>query len=190
MTTTNQQAELEKANTRVAYFTEFNFSGGFIRFCTFNQTIQWNGFDWIGVGALGSISEVTESDSLEAKALNFSLNVADPGLLSLAVGPVEAYRGREARMYMCPLDDGFRLINDPQLCWLGQMDMMTLGLDGQNAQIALKCETAAYGLKRRPALRMNAAQQKLKYPTDTGFDFLNDLIANPTLWVSTKFQQV
>jgi hypothetical protein len=184
-----QQAELEKANTRVAYFAEFHFSGGTVRFCTFNQTINWNGYDWTGVGGLGSISQVTESDSLEAKSLTFSLNIADPQIIALAVGPVEAYRGREARMYHCPLDESYQPVDAPVLCWLGQMDMMSLGIQGENGNISLKCETAAYGLKRRPALRVNAAQHKQKYPTDTGLDFLTDLIANPTLWLSKKFQQ-
>jgi hypothetical protein len=44
-------------------------------------------------------------------------------------------------------------------------------------------------LKRQPALRLNAAQQKKRYPTDTGFDYLTDLIANPQVWLSKKFQR-
>lgn len=70
------------------------------------------------------------------------------------------------------------------------MDIMTIGLEEDSSTIVLRCETSAYSLKRKPALRMNAPQQKKKYPTDTGFDYLNDLIANPQTWLSKKFQRI
>jgi hypothetical protein len=70
------------------------------------------------------------------------------------------------------------------------MDTVVVGVDGEQGKAILKCETSAYGLKRRPSLRLNAAQQKQKYPTDTGLDYLTDLIANPQLWLSKKFQQI
>jgi len=103
---------------------------------------------------------------------------------------VREYRGREAKMYMCPLDDQFRLIGTPTICWRGFMDIMTIGIEEDNSSIALRCETSAYSLKRKPALRMNAPQQKNRYPTDTGFDYLNSLISDPQVWLSKKFQRI
>ncbi|MBS1170018.1 MAG: hypothetical protein H6R01_936 [Burkholderiaceae bacterium] len=184
----DQQAALEKPIVRVVYFVSFNFAGGVGRFSTFNQPIEWDGANWLGVGAIASISEVTEEEGATSSALNFTLNAGDPQLLALAVGPVEEYRGRSAKMWMCPLDDAYRMIGSPEVCWRGIMDAVTVGVDGDKGSITLKCETSAYGLKRRPALRMNAAQQKKRHPEDTGFAYLSDLIANPSLWLSKKFQ--
>lgn len=190
MTTVDQQAALEKAVVPTVYFAEFDFLSGKARLCTWNHTIPWGGHDWLGLGALGSISEVEESDGLEAKSLSFTLNAAEPTWLALAAGSVEEYRGRNAKLYMCPLSEDYQLIDTPVLCWNGIMDMVSIGIDGEEGQIVLKCETAAFGLKRRPSLRMNAAQQKKKHPTDTGFDYLTDLIANPQVWLSKRFQQI
>jgi hypothetical protein len=190
MTTTAQQTALEKTVVPVAYFAEFDFRGGKVRLSNFNQTVTWGGFEWLGLGALGNISEVEESDGVESKALNFTLNIAQVSILSLAVGAVEEYRGRSAKLYMCPLDEQYRLIDTPVLCWRGFMDMMSVGIEGDEGQIVLKCETSAHGLKRQPAFRMNASQQRAKYPTDSGFDYLNDLISKPQLWISKKFQQI
>lgn len=53
--TAGQQAELEKAATRTAYFVEFQFVSATVRLCSFNQTITWGGYDWLGLGALLSI---------------------------------------------------------------------------------------------------------------------------------------
>lgn len=190
MTTTAQQEAREKAVVPQAYFVSFDFAGGMVRLCNFNQTMEWGGYSWLGLGALGNISEVDDSDGVESKSLNFTLNVAQTSLLALAVGPVEEYRGRAAKMYECPLTENFQLIDTPIRCWSGYMDMMSVGIDGEQGQIFLKCETAAYGLKRQPTLRMNAPQQRANYPTDSGFDYLNDLSARPAMWLSVKFQRV
>ncbi|GGI16456.1 hypothetical protein [Oxalicibacterium faecigallinarum] len=188
--TTEQQAALEKPLVVPAYFALFDFASAPVRVTNFNANFDWDGHQWSGLGAISKVSEVEESDGMTTKSLNFTLNVADTSLLALAAGAVEEYRGRAATMWMCPLDDQYRLIDEPQVCWRGIMDMMSLGIDGDEGQIVLKCETSAYGLKRQPSIRLNAAQQKKKYPTDTGLDYQNDMISNPVVWLSRRFQQI
>lgn len=189
MTTAAQNAELAKPVTRLVYFVEFQFASGTSRLSTANIPITWGGFNWAGVGTLGSIGTVEESDGLESKPLNFTINAAQPAWLALAVGPVEEYRGRKAAMYMCPLDESFQMVGTPERCWSGIMDTLSVGINDDSGTITLRCETSAYGLKRRPSFRLNAAQHKKKNPTDTGLDYLNDLISNPAVWLSAKFQQ-
>lgn len=190
MTTSAQQAELEKQSVRVAYFAEFAFQSGTQRLCSWNISFDWGGYTWSGLAQVASISAVEESDGMEARSLSFTLNGARPEWVALAAGPVEEYRGRDAKLYMCPLDEQYRLIGTPEPCWSGIMDLIALGLDGEQGQIVLRCETSVYGLKRRPSLRMNGAQQKKKYPSDTGFDYLPDLIARPQTWLSKRFQNI
>jgi hypothetical protein len=190
MPTSAQNTELAKPVARTVYFIELQFSTGTQYICTANQTITWDGKSWLGLGAVGSISAIEESDSLESKPLTFTLNAAQPSWLALAVGPVEEYRGRPAKMYFCPLNEQYQMVGTPEICWRGVMSVVSVGIDGEEGAIQLRCETSAYGLKRQPALRMNAAQQKRKYPSDTGFDYLNDLIANPATWLSRKFQAI
>lgn len=185
----SQQAELEKAVTRVCYFVELDFRDATSYICSANITLTWGGHDWIGLGTIGSISAIEESEGVESKSLTFTLNVAQLSILALAVGDVEQYRGRNAKMYFCPLDESFQPVGTPQQCWRGIMDTMAVSVDGEEGAIQLKCETSAYGLKKQPGLRLNAAQQKSRYPTDTGLDYLTDLIANPQIWLSKKFQR-
>jgi hypothetical protein len=183
-----QQTELEKPVTRVVYFVEMQFLSSTQYLSSANQTITWGGHDWLGFGEVGAVSAIEESDGVESKSLTFTLNIAQ-AYLNLAVGNVEEYRGLTAKLYFCPLNESFQLIGTPQQCWRGDMDLMAVGTDGEDGKITLKCETSAYGLKRQPALRLNAAQQKKKYPADTGFDYLTDLIATPTVWLTKRFQR-
>lgn len=192
--TSTQQTELEKPVTRVAYFVEFYFTSSTIRLSSLGQTVSWGGYDWIGFGTIGNISSIDESLGVSASSLTFSLNIAQPEWLALSVGITSEYRGLDAKLYFCPLDEQFRIIDTPVICWRGTMDTMMASIDGDRgettASISLKCETSAYGLKRKPAMRLNAAQQKQKYPTDTGFDYLVDLLGNPDsqVWLSKRFQ--
>lgn len=188
-TTVAQDNELAKAVTRTVYFVEFAFLTATSRLCTANQTLTWGGNTWSGVGSLGTIGTVDESDGLEAKPLSFTINAAQTSWMALAIGSVEEYRGRPAKMYMCPLDETFVMVGEPVQCWSGVMDMVSVGLNENSGTITMKCETSAYGLKRRPPFRLNAALHKKDHPTDTGMDYLNDLIANPSTWLSARFQQ-
>lgn len=189
MTTVAQDAELARPVTRVVYFVQFEFSTGTSRLSTANLPITWGGFEWAGVGSIGSISAVQESDGMTTSPLNFTINAAQPSWLALAVGPVEEYRGLPAKMYMCPLNEAFQLVDTPVLCWSGLMDTVSVGINGDSGSIAMKCETSSYGLKRRPTFRLNAAQHKKDHPYDTGLDYLTDLISNPKVWLSAKFQR-
>jgi len=185
-----QQTALEQASVSVAYFVEFHFAAGTLRVNTTNQIMTWGGYDWIGLGSLGTISSIEESEGMEPKSMTFTLNAAQSSILAIGVGAVENYRGLPVKMYFCPLNVDYTLLGTPEICWRGLMDTIGLGINGEEGSIALKCETSAYGLKRRQVLRLNAAQQKLNYPTDTGFDYQNSLIAQPALWLSKSFQAV
>ena len=189
MTTAAQNAELAKPVTRVVYFVEFQFASATSRLSTANIPITWGGFEWVGMGTLGGIGAVEESDGLESKPLNFTINSAQPAWLALAVGDVEEYRGRPAKMYMCPLNEAFQMVGTPEKCWAGIMDTLSVGVNDDSGSITLRCETSAYGLKRRPSFRLNAAQHKKDHPDDTGLDYLNGLISDPAVWLSKKFQQ-
>ena len=189
MTTVDQQAALERPKATVAYFVELHFAAGVSRICSYSNTFSWGGYDWIGLGLVGSISPVEETAGVASSAMTFGLDVVNSPMLAIAVGDVENYRGRSAKLYFCPLTENGVLIDEPEICWRGIMDTMIAGADGEEGQITLKCETSAYGIRRRQSLRLNAAQQKQRHPTDTGLDYLTDLIAKPQLWLTVRFQQ-
>lgn len=190
MTSASQQAELEKPVARAVWFGEFEFAGGTTRLSTWNHNIDWGGYTWSGLGQLVSISAVEESRGLQSKALQFGLTAAQTSWIALAIGDAEECRGRRAKLYMCPLDEQFQMIDTPELCWQGIMDPPVASYDDDGSgQITLNCETSAFGLRRRAPLRVNAAQLRKKYPTAGGLDYGVDLIANPAVWASKRFQR-
>jgi hypothetical protein len=193
-TTVDQQTALEGAVVAWAYFVELHFLSGIQRYCNFNKTIPWDGYDWLGLGALVNISEIKSSEKIEPNAVTFALNVAQTAIRDFAVGSVEEYRGRPIAVYQCPLTPQHTLIDDPILAWEGDMDIVAVSVEGDGGEssgsVSLRCEPSAKRLRRRNALRVNSAQQKLRHPGDTGFDFQADLLANPQTWLSIRFQTI
>lgn len=188
-----QQTALEKAHVKFVYFVEFHFASLVYRCCTLNLNVPWGGYEWIGLGQVGDITPIDEAKGTTSSAITFTLSLADTTFVALAAGPVEEYRGRAVVMHFCPLDDNFRLIGTPVRCWRGTMDTMTGGVSGAHDQasgsLQLKCETSAYGIMRYPALRLNEAQQKQRYPLDTSLDRMNRLIGDKFPWLSVKYQR-
>lgn len=189
-TSVNQQTELEKAVTRVVYFVELDFASGVQRLSTAMQTIAWGGHDWIGLGTICGISAVKESGDSTPRALNFTVNAAQQSWLALASGPVEEYRGRPAKLYMCPLNVQFQLIDTPIRCWTGKMQTILIGADEESGQITLNCETSAFDLRRASSMRLSFAQHKERYPSDEGLKYHDDLKERPHTWLSKLFQQI
>jgi hypothetical protein len=191
--TAAQQTALEKAHLRLAYFVELHFASGIARVSTLNINLTWGGHEWVGMGAVGNISPVEQSLGTGSRAMDFTLSLPQTEWLYRSVGPVEDYRGRQAKMYFCPLGDDFQPVGSPVLCWHGTMDSMPSSITGTPpdtvGSITLCCETSAYGLRRPAALRLNAAQHKQRYPNDTGLDRLNALLGKPLPWLSVRYQQ-
>lgn len=189
MTTTAQKAQYSKALVSIVYFVELRFRSGTQYVCSWNYSITWGGHDWLGLGTIGDISAAEESETVEPKSLTFGLS-SPSSYLYLAVGDVEEYRGRQVIVYIAPLDDNGAVIDTPEVCWRGVMEDMSVSANGNDGKIDLKAENAMAALARKKVLRMNSAQQKYFYPSDTSFDYLPDLISKPQQWLSRRFQEV
>lgn len=188
-TTAAQQAAFEATSVPWAFFVELFFLSGTQRICNFNQSFDWGGYTWLSLGGAGAIGEIRSTEKVEPAPVTLSLSIAQAGWLALAVGNVEDYRGRPVRIYQCPLTPAYQLIDTPALAWEGDMDVMEISVDGEAGSVTMRCEPAAKRLRRRNSLRVNAPQQRARYPTDGGFDFQAALLANPVTWLSTTFQR-
>lgn len=194
----NQKAAFAQPLATEAYFVEMRFKSGTAYVCNFNKDFEWGGHVWSGLGSVGSLSAIKATLKVEPHPVTLGLAVAQVAWLQLAIGDVTEYRGRDVRIYACPLDEGYLLVDDPVLVWAGAMDVMTVSTaqrssgtkENAEGSISVRCEPAGSKLRRRNAYRVNAAQQKQIDPADTGFDYQIRLLANPQVWLSKKFQQL
>jgi hypothetical protein len=185
--TAAQQAAFESAYFSAAYFVEFHFTTGTSRFTSWNTNLDWGGYTWTGTGAMGTVTEVKESEKLQSMSIDFTLTIADPAILALSLSPAESYRNKPMMLYTAPMLDG-AILGTPILTRTGTMDQMTVSLDKNGGSVSLRCLPAADKMLNPSNIRVNDPTQKAKYPNSRGFEYQSGLIADPHLWLSKDFQ--
>lgn len=191
--TPNQLLQAQKPATGVALLAEMNFTTGTKRYSTWGGSLHALGHDWEYLPGVTDIGAMHQADSLEYPALDITLAVPDPAILGLAVGSEKTYRGRVIRVYMAIMDDVFRLIDDPQLVWVGLMDQVQMNTgDGveDKGSIKLRCEQPGKDSRNAMSQRQTHQQQTKKYPGDTGLSRMAEISGGPQTWLSKKFQKV
>lgn len=181
------QTALAADNVGIVIFVEMLFDSGAVRVCTAGYNFTWNGFTWLGLGQLGEIQPLEESEGSEIIGLKFTISGVDPAYLSLALQ--EAYQGRTVNVYVGFLNlPNYTIIADPVLEWSGQMDQMIIvdGADG-TATVTVTAENELYDFSRSRQLSYSHEDQIRLFPGDTGLEYAASLEKQPIIWPSADF---
>lgn len=182
---------------------EFFFDSQTIGMWTGLGSLNYGGTEYFGGGSLIGVSNITETQDLQAKGMVLSLNGIPSSLISLAL--LERSRGRPFRMYMASVstrrrvatevepgavlteDGGYvllenQLLDSPYRIFSGLMDFMEFTDNGQTADIKLTVENALLIGQRAKIGRYTPEDQKKRFPNDKGLDFINQLQDKSIVW--------
>lgn len=181
---------------------ELLLDSGAIRLWTGLNDLVFNGNTYTGAGTLLSLSSVEETAEISAKGISVSLSGLDSSVISLALA--EPYQNRRANIYFgvigttnfILLEDGSYLIdfddskfilnnsylNEFSTQFSGLIDQMAINDTGETITISVSIESRLIDLERSKTWRYSSEDQKRVYPTDKGFDFVNDLKTKTLLW--------
>ncbi|MBL5979716.1 hypothetical protein JAO85_20775 [Comamonas sp. NyZ500] len=193
MLTPNQLLQAQRPATAVALLADMQFTTGTMRLSTWEGSLQALGYEWAYLPGVMGISGVQQAENIEYPAIDVSLALPDSCILSLAVGSEKTYRGRLFRLYMAIMDDEFRLVDDPQLLYVGVMDQvqMSTGDGGEDkGALTMRCEQPGKDSRNAMSQRLTNQQQSKRYPGDTGLSRMAKLAGGPQTWLTKKFQQV
>lgn len=193
MLTPNQLLQAQRPATAVALLADMQFTTGTMRLSTWEGSLQALGYEWAYLPGVMGISGVQQAENIEYPAIDVSLALPDSSILSLAVGSEKTYRGRLFRLYMAIMDDEFRLVDDPQLLYVGVMDQvqMSTGDGGEDkGALTMRCEQPGKDSRNAMSQRLTNQQQSKRYPGDTGLSRMAELAGGPQTWLTKKFQQV
>lgn len=158
---------------RPVLLAKIGTKGGDVRVWSGLGTISFGGEAYSGVGALGGVSAIQESDGLQANGVAFTLSGIDAALISTALGEME--NGRPAKLWLGALDESGALVADPLLLFEGLTDVPVIEEDGERATIGITAENRLIDLERPRTRRYTAEDQALDDPTDKGFEFVPSL---------------
>lgn len=170
---------------------EADFMIGMQRWTTWGDNIQWNGNTYLGLGQLGSISELKESEAATTDKITLTLSPVPAQNLPLALGSVEGYRGRPINIYFWAVGPDYQPVGSPVLRHAAVMDQVSIKKDKESGSIELMCLGAGANSSRRMVGdRISHAQHTLKYPGERGLEYAAGLVNNPQMWLSKRFQEI
>ena len=182
----------------LCWLVEMQFTSGTIRKSTSPVDLTVGGYTWGGLGGLLDVQAVSESADTGTEQLELTLSLVDVAMLALTLGSVEGYRGRRVRLYLQLLNSAYQPVDTPVLRWAGFMDQVKVDRGGQpgdvrdaepKGAITMTCSRAGLARARNAqGARLTHAQQQAAFPGDTGLRYVRQLVEQPAMWLSKKFQ--
>jgi hypothetical protein len=166
-------AQLTSNYVRLAVFVQLTFASSTQYVWSGRGPINWNGQTWLGLGELGSISTITEDSTLTAQGLSISLSGIPTSNISEAL--TEVQQGLPVMIYVVFADQNGNPI-DSIMSYAGRMDQPTIDESTETASIAISVENRLSDLQRAPFRRLTDQDQRLRFPTDDGFKYVNYLL--------------
>lgn len=178
---TNQTAA-EQPHFEQILFVDLDLPSGHIRAHTRTGTVTWGGNDYLGVGKLGAISDISEDSMLRPNGVTLQISGVDSALVTSAI--TEAYHGRPVSVYEGYLNvSTLVLLATPETKFRGLADVMTINLGENSAAIVVQCEGELARWDRHQGLLFTHESQQTIFPGDLGFNQI-PLIQNRTInWI-------
>jgi hypothetical protein len=177
--TTAATAAVTAGNVPLLVFIEMDFASGFLRVNNSGQTFTWDGYEWFGVGSVGSIESIVEGSDLAATGIGFQLSGVDTTLVAVALD--QKYQGRAVKLWYAPLSEGYSVVADPIGPFQYRMDTMDIEL-GQTANIRVTAESRLIDWERASNIRYTHEEQQRLHPGDLGLQFVPQMVEKQIRW--------
>ena len=167
-------------NVSIITFVMLDFASGIVRVHNGLGTYTWGGDDWIGVGSLGTVSQLEEGADVSPYGITLTLSALDIVVSGAALN--EDYFMRPVAIYIGALSADDVLLNDPLQMWGGHMDVMNVTAGAENDQITINCESELAAFDRSSNLKYTTQSQQQFYPGDVFFNFLPKIDGAKIRW--------
>ena len=161
---------------QVASTTEFMWSGV--------GDIVWAGQVWHGLGSLASISTISEDSTLTATGMTVSLSGIPANLIHEAL--TEVVQGYPAQVYLAFLNQSTGEIVDVITAFAGKTDQVDIQEGVDTCTVSIAIENRLADLQRGQGRRATDQDQRMTYPNDAGFSFVNWMLDYNSGWGTGK----
>lgn len=174
-------AALQSNYLRLAFFVQITFLSSTQYVWSGRGAITWNGQTWLGLGDLGSISTITEDSTLTAQGITIGLSGIPTANISEAM--TEVQQGLPVMVYLVFADENGQPV-DSITSYAGRLDQPTIDEGTDTASISIAVENRMSDLQRAPFRRLTDQDQRLHFPNDDGFKYVNYLLDWNGAWGS------
>ena len=158
---------------------DFPGPGGQVRVWNGIGDLSWDSQTWKGLGSLGNIGDITETE--EIRSNNLTLTLSGVPSDSLRDFLSTRYHNRHAKVYVGAFSAG-SIVADPVLMYNALMDTAAIDESGETSSITLSCENRLIDLNRPRNRRRTHQDQRIEYHDDTGLEYTAGLVAAELYW--------
>lgn len=174
----------EVVTRTVAAFLDF--PSGPVRVNGSASSIVIGGNEFLGVGALGTISVAEEGVELQAYGMTLQLSPVPSDAVIASM--TESYQGRPATVWEVLLDPvTSQVVADPLVIFRGRMDQMNIRL-GASGAVEVKAQNRLRDWERARLSRYTSEDQRRAHPTDLGFEFVSSTTEKEIVWPAKSFR--
>jgi hypothetical protein len=171
---------IASGRVRPFYLVSIEFTSGTSYLWTGIGNLTWNGHTWVGVGTLGGISAIQESNAVQADNITLTLNGVPSALISQVI--TECRQNYAVLVYFGFLDDSGVVVTDPEKCFDGRLDVPTIQDGAETCSINITAENLLVSLQRASNRRYTTPDQKLNVSVDVGFSYVPHIQTWVGLW--------
>lgn len=175
----NLKTGAESSRFNYVVLVSLDFEGGFVRVHNSIGTLSFGGNDYLGVGAFGTISFLSESIEMVDQPVTLTLSSITTEIID-ELKTSKIY-GRDAEIFIGSLDDDGRLQGTPDSWIVGHMEHASLIAGSENA-VSIKIQTRAARLQSRNNRRWTIEHHQKEFPGDLFFQWLPYVINAEVIW--------
>ncbi|MBL7309191.1 hypothetical protein INQ13_22555, partial [Escherichia coli] len=160
----------------------FDFASGPQRIHSGFGTLRAGGFDWQGIGGLGSISDIETAVGGIAPVVTFTLEGVGPEAANDVVNAKTEVKGRDCAVYLQLYDPFLTPLGSPYTLYRGVMDRLIHTADANTWTVQLTAETKFSRRGLPPFGNLTNADQQRRYPGDNGLFDIAEMINRRRPW--------
>ena len=176
---------LASASLAIVQLVHLNFSTGVIALNLSTWDLVFGGVTYKGAYGLGTISAVTDKPG-EIQGLTLEL-FGDAAHVALALDESDVVQGAVCTIRTAIVETATYTVLDAPVEWLGSLDTMAIGEDGNQATIRVTAESRAVDLLRGNPWTYSDADQRVVSSTDGAFKYVVDQVDKPVIWPAKAF---
>lgn len=150
-----------------------------------NFSLTYNSVLYRGAYGLGTVSPIEDSPG-EVKGLQFELFAGGVDIVALALDDAKVWQGTPVDVYGGILNADYQLVH-AQRIWTGQGDTMSISEQRDKCILNASAESSAVDLLRGHPSVYADVDQRARFPSDRGLEYVLSQIDRPVIWPTREF---
>lgn len=179
------QAALAAGETvALAILVKFDFPGDTQRLWQGGTgTLIADSEEWVGLGTVGSVSDMQIGHGDSASLITFMLSGVDQDIVALA-REAGSVRGTPASIYFGFLSAPKRMLDSPFLLETGKLDVLSFAANGPRDRTVICTMESDFADRSGASFGRYSPRDQagLGYPDDRGLDFVASMVYTSTSW--------